>query len=93
MADVIQDVGVFNVKDELVFVDETYLGGEEITIEHVELEVAFHNEALLLDKNGTQLNNIYNLYAVQCNSNNQNKHLFGFTLFVIFKNIKIFKIK
>lgn len=50
MADVIQDVGVFNVKDELVFVDETYLGGEEITIEH---EVAFHNEALLLDKDGT----------------------------------------
>lgn len=53
MADVIQDVGVFNVKDELVFVDETYLGGEEITIEHVELDVAFHNEALLLDKDGT----------------------------------------
>lgn len=54
MADVIQDVGVFNVKDELVFVDETlYLGGEEVTIEHVELEVAFHNEALFPDKDGT----------------------------------------
>lgn len=54
MADVIHDVGVFNVKDELVFVDETlYLGGEEVTIEHVELEVAFHNEALLPAKDGT----------------------------------------
>lgn len=49
MADVIQDVGVFNVKDELVFVDETlYLGGEEVTVEHVELEVDFHDVAGLL---------------------------------------------
>lgn len=38
MADVIQDIGVFNVKDELVFVDEVFCLNlnEEIVIESTE---------------------------------------------------------
>lgn len=38
MADVIQDIGVFNVKDELVFVDEVFCLNlkEEIVIESAE---------------------------------------------------------